>query len=49
MIPTISDMLYRLHHEKPEMLTRAEKRRAVLLLSGIMLCITIIVMLWILK
>jgi hypothetical protein len=49
MIPTITHLLYRVHHERQYWLTRAEKRRAALLLGGIVLCIGLSVLLWILK
>jgi hypothetical protein len=49
MIPTISHLLYRVHHERQYWLTRAEKRRAALLLSLIAACIIISVILWLQK
>jgi hypothetical protein len=49
MIPTISHLLYRVHHEREYWLTRAEKRRALLLTCGIMACLTITVLIWLLK
>ena len=40
MIPTISTYLYRIHHEKEQMLVQHEKRRALLFSFGIAICIT---------
>ena len=40
MIPTITTYLYRIHHEKAQMLLQAEKRRALLFSLGIAICIT---------
>jgi hypothetical protein len=36
-------LLYRLHHEKAQMLTQMEKKRALKLLTGIVGCIAIII------
>jgi hypothetical protein len=49
MIPTIGDLLFRVHHEKVQMLTQAEKRRAFRLVCAITFCVTIAVLLWILR
>ena len=48
MIPTISDCLYRLHHEKAQMLSQAEKRRAFRLVCGLTALISFLVLMWIL-
>jgi hypothetical protein len=39
-------LLYRLHHEKAQMLTQIEKKRALKLVAGIMGCIAAIIILW---
>lgn len=46
MIPTISNYWYRVQRNKVEMMTRAEKRKAFWLLSGLTLCIIALVLLW---
>lgn len=46
MIPTIGDYLYQLHHHKQYWLTRAERRRAILLLCGITACLGLTLFLW---
>ena len=48
MIPTVSDLLYRVHHEKVQMLTQAEKRRAFRLCCALTALISILVLMWIL-
>jgi hypothetical protein len=40
-------LLYKLHHEKAQMLTQMEKKRAVQLVTGIAGCIAIIIILWV--
>ena len=49
MIPFISRHLQQLHYERHYWLTRAEKRRALLLTSGLAASITILVLLWLLS
>ena len=48
MIPTlISDcFLYKVHRNREQYLTQAERRRAMLLGSGITMAITISILLW---
>ena len=46
MIPTIGDLLYRVHHEKQYWLTREEKRRAVSYIIAILILITISILCW---
>lgn len=47
IIPTLGNgMLYRVHHDKQEMLTQAEKRRALKLLCAIGICVVIAIRLW---
>jgi hypothetical protein len=48
MTPFLSRYMQQWHHEKQYWLTRAEKRRAFMLTCGIMVCVTITVMLWLL-
>ena len=40
MIPTITTYLYRIHHEKAQMLLQHEKRRTLFFVCAIALCIT---------
>jgi hypothetical protein len=49
MIHMLSRYLYECERNKQYWLTRAEKRRAMLLLCGITLCVTITVLLWLLR
>jgi hypothetical protein len=46
MIHFISRYFYEVQRNKVEMLTRAEKKRAFWLLSGLAVCVTILVFLW---
>jgi hypothetical protein len=49
MIPTITNYWYRIQRNKVEMMTRAEKRKAVMFVCGITACVTALVYLWLLK
>jgi hypothetical protein len=49
MIHFLSHYRQRWQYERVYWLTRAEKRRAVLLTCGIMACVTITVLLWLMR
>jgi hypothetical protein len=48
MIPTITTYLYRLHHQKQQMLTEMERKRAIRLLSLLAAIVTGAAFIWIL-
>lgn len=49
MIPTIGTYLYRLHHEKQQMLTQMERRRAFIVCCLISIVATIGVLFYVLR
>jgi hypothetical protein len=49
MIPTVSHLLYRVHHERQYWLTRAEKRRAFVLACGLIFVIATGILLWMIR
>ncbi len=46
MIHFISRYFYDVHRNKVQMLTRAERRQAFLLMSGLAVCIAILIYIW---
>jgi hypothetical protein len=48
IIPTLgTGQLYRVHHERAQMLTEIERRRAIKLCAGVAVCLAGAVLLWI--